>query len=127
MTNNNINNEDEFDVVELAQDLQFARGIADGSIELQYDDTAPVPELPPVGSPVMTVRPVRLPWEVDQAVQRIAKSRGITMSEFIRGLIVDAVADTPAADDPVTEIRRDLSKMQRALDRLASERANEAA
>lgn len=75
-------------------------------------------KLPPPGSPVTVVRPVRLPFEIDAMVKALAEARGVTMSDLIREWVATGLAATGQAPDPVTELRRGLDTAQRALDSL---------
>ncbi|WP_432992291.1 hypothetical protein [Dactylosporangium sp. CA-233914] len=111
---------DALDPRQLAADQEFAAAIAGGAA-LDYDDTAAVPELPRAGAPVMVVRPVRLPYDVDAAVKQMAARLGVTPSALIRSWVEAAVDDSEAAD-PVTELRRSLDTAQRAAAALAADR-----
>lgn len=75
-------------------------------------------KLPPAGSPVTVVRPVRLPFEVDAMVKALADARGVYMSDLIREWVTAGLATAGATPDPVTEIRTWLGRAQRALDSL---------
>jgi hypothetical protein len=91
--------------------------------DLTYVDTGEteaelLAKLPPSGSPVSVVRPVRLPFEIDAMVKALAEARGVTMSDLIREWVTSGLASTGAPPDPVTELRRGLDTAQRALDTL---------
>jgi hypothetical protein len=111
---------DEIDYAEIAAGQEFAKAVATG-LPLEYDDAAPVPDLPPAGAPVMIVRPIRLPFEVDATVKRIAELQGTNPSALIRRWVEDAVAER-SEDDPVTELRRSLDVAQRAAAALYANR-----
>ncbi|MEU7871265.1 CopG family transcriptional regulator [Dactylosporangium sp. NPDC049140] len=108
---------------QLAADQEFAAAVAGGA-PFDYDDTAVVPDLPPPGAPVMVVRPVRLPSDLDAAVKDLAARQGVTPSALIRGWVEAAVDDTT---DPVTELRRSLDAAQRAANELTADRHRDAA
>jgi hypothetical protein len=113
------------DPAQLAADQEFAAEIAAGA-PLDYDDATSVPELPPANAPVMVVRPVRLPYDVDAAVKDLAVRQGATPSALIRGWVEAALDDDNNAD-PVTELRRSLDAAQRAVRELAADRHRDAA
>ena len=83
---------------------------------------APVDLLPPPGAPVSVLRNVRLPYEVDSALEAAAHARGTTVSELIREAI-DALlaAEADGTPDPVVALRLTLAAARRAVDRLAAE------
>ena len=105
--------EDRLDHTQLAIDQQFATAFMGGEVELVYDDHAAAPALPPPGSAVMVVRPVRLPADLDAAVRDLAARRDTTASALIRSW-VEAALDDQSSADPVTELRRSLERAQRA-------------
>jgi hypothetical protein len=105
--------EDRFDHAQVAADQAFAAAFVAGEAELAYDDRAPAPELPPLGTAVMVVRPVRLPADLDAAVRELAGRRDTTASALIRSW-VEAALGEDRATDPVTELRRSLERAQRA-------------
>jgi hypothetical protein len=97
--------------------------VLDAAQNLTYVDTGETEEellakLPPPGSPVTVVRPVRLPYEIDAMVKALAKARGLTMSDLIREFVTNGLAGAGQTPDPVTELRRGLDTAQRALDSL---------
>jgi predicted DNA-binding protein len=66
------------DLPERAEDVQaFMEG-------LEFGGDAPGGELPPPGAPVMVVRSLRLPVELDQRVKGAAEQRGVPTSTLIR-------------------------------------------
>jgi predicted transcriptional regulator len=109
---------------QLAADQEFAAAIATGT-PLDYDNTAPAPDLPPPGSPVMVVRPVRLPTDIDAAVKQLAAEHGVTPSALIRGWVESAV--TGSDTDAVEELRTIQAAAARALERINSDRLRDAA
>jgi hypothetical protein len=109
---------DDFDWQAAAQTDRLAHGLADGSIELAYDD-GPTPELPPADAPVSVVRPIRLPYDVDEAARKLAAQRGVSVSVVLREWIIAGLEAGGAQPDPVTELRRSLDVAQRALNRIA--------
>jgi hypothetical protein len=121
----------------MSEDLEFQdlaaaerdmHAIADGSLELVYDDSAPVPDLPPPGAPITVVRAARLPYEIDAAVVSLAEQRGVTVSAMVRDLIATGLEVTiGVAPDPVTELRRSLDAAQRAARELTADRHRDAA
>ncbi|MEV0567293.1 CopG family transcriptional regulator [Dactylosporangium sp. NPDC050588] len=117
---------DDLDHAQIAADQEFARAFAAGEVELVYDDSAPVPELPPVGAPVTVVRPVRLPHEVDAAVKRLADQTGTTPSALIRRWIEAALVNE-TTPDPVAELRYLSAAVQRIAETLDSDRTRNAA
>lgn len=105
--------DDDIDYAQIAEDQQFAKAYIAGEVELTYDDSAPVPELPPPDAPVRVVRPVRLPYEVDKAIRELAARRDTTPSALIRDWVVAALEESTSLD-PAVELRRSLDSAQRA-------------
>jgi predicted DNA-binding protein len=66
------------DLPERGEDVQ---AFMDG---LEFGEDAPDGELPPPGAPVMVVRSLRLPVELDQRVKAAAEQRGVPTSTLIR-------------------------------------------
>jgi len=86
--------------------------------ELIYDDSLPVPELPPEATDeemdnVMIVRTFRMPTRLDTKVRTIAKKRGLDVSALLREWIAEMVA-ADAADVPVSlaDIMRAVASVQ---------------
>jgi hypothetical protein len=119
-----MSDDDDLDFAQLAADQELAKAIAAGA-EILYDDTAPVPEIPPPGAPITVVRTVRLPFDVDTAVQQLADQQGTTPSALIRGWVVAALES--ATTDTAEELRTIQAAAQRALEPLASDRLRHAA
>lgn len=67
-------------MAEVPEDGDGVRAFLDG---LEFGDGAPG-ELPPPGAPVMVVRSLRLPVELDQRLKAAAERRGIPMSTLVR-------------------------------------------
>lgn len=116
--------DDELDYEQVAEDLKFAKAWMAGDVDLTYDDTAPVPELPPAGAPVMVVRPIRLPYEADQAIQEIARERGVKPSALLRDWILDDLeADRVLSQqDPAVLLRGLQAGLERVIDNLTAGR-----
>ena len=51
---------------------------------LEFDGDAAEDEVPPRGAPVMVVRSLRLPFELDQRLKAAAKRRGVPTSTLVR-------------------------------------------
>jgi predicted DNA-binding protein len=51
---------------------------------LEFDGDATEDEVPPRGTPVMVVRSLRLPFELDQRLKAAAKRRGVRTSALVR-------------------------------------------
>jgi predicted DNA-binding protein len=66
------------------------------------DEAALLDSLPPTGSPVMVVRSLRLPLELDQAVVVAAKAAGIPKTSWIRQAIEMALAVEAEDDQPIS-------------------------
>ncbi|MEC3918234.1 ribbon-helix-helix protein, CopG family [Nocardia sp. CDC160] len=84
-----------------ARDLSEAMALADAfeAGELVIDDSAPVPELPPVTEPVeeqLVVTTIRLTLSQREAIQAICEARGVDRSALIRGWINEGLAETDA-------------------------------
>ncbi|HYN97673.1 MAG TPA: hypothetical protein VES42_27865 [Pilimelia sp.] len=58
--------------------------------------------LPPEGSPVMVVRSLRLPMDVDDAVAAAAQADGVTKTAWIRQAIEMALSLQAADDQPIS-------------------------
>lgn len=110
-------NDDDLDYAQIAEDQEFARRIAAGEPLTPVDNpdeaAALIAQLPPSGAPVRVVRPVRLPYDVDKAVQELAARRDTTPSALIRDWVIAALEDS-ASLDPATELRRSLETATRA-------------
>ena len=84
------------DVAELMNNLTF--------------DPPPTPQqaaellasLPPEGTPVMVVRSLRLPMDVDDAVAAAAKADGVTKTAWIRQAIEMALSLQTGDDQPIS-------------------------
>jgi predicted DNA-binding protein len=64
---------------------------------LEFDGDAAEDEVPPRGAPVMVVRSLRLPFELDQRLKAAAKRRGVPTSTLVREWI--ALEPTALEDD----------------------------
>jgi predicted DNA-binding protein len=51
---------------------------------LEFGEDASEEELPPRGAPVMVVRSLRLPFELDQRLKAAAQRRGVPTSTLLR-------------------------------------------
>jgi predicted DNA-binding protein len=51
---------------------------------LEYGEDAAEDELPPRGAPVMVVRSLRLPFELDHRLKAAAQRRGVPTSTLVR-------------------------------------------
>ncbi|GGM52914.1 hypothetical protein ACFFX1_55265 [Dactylosporangium sucinum] len=111
------------DYDQIAKDQEFARAFAAGETQLTYDDTAPIPELPPAGAPVMVVRPIRLPFDADQAIQDIAARRGMSVSALLRDwILADLEADQVISqEDPAVVLRGLQAGLGRVIDNLTAQ------
>lgn len=124
--------DDDIDYAQIAADQEFAKAFNADEIELTYDDSPEAAaeaerRLPPPGAPVTTLRTVRLPWELDQAVQELAARRDTTPSALIRDWVIAALEDD-ASLDPATELRRSLQSATRLAEQiLSSDRHRDAA
>jgi predicted DNA-binding protein len=58
--------------------------------------------LPPQGSPVMVVRSLRLPVELDEAVAGAAETAGVTKTAWIRQAIEMALTMESEDDQPIS-------------------------
>jgi hypothetical protein len=117
---------DDLDHAQIAADQEFARAFTAADVELAYDDTAAVPELPPVGAPITVVRPIRLPHDIDAAVKQLAERAGTTPSALIRRW-VEAALVNETTPDPVAELRYLSAAVQRIAETLDSNRTRDAA
>lgn len=68
---------------------------------LEFGAHAPEDELPPAGAPVMVVRSLRLPVEVDARVKAAAAQRGVSTSTLIREWIEQELAALDH-DEPIS-------------------------
>lgn len=119
---------DDIDLQKLAETERIGKAIAAGELELVPDDGAPVPDLPPPDAPVNVIRPIRLPYDLDVQVRRLAAERGATISAMLRDLIASGLeVTTGVAPDPVTELRRSLDVAQRAAALLYADQHRDAA
>ena len=51
---------------------------------LEFDGDAPEDEVPPRDAPIMVVRSLRLPSELDQRLKAVAQRRGVPTSTLVR-------------------------------------------
>ena len=66
------------------------------------DEQALLDSLPPAGSPVMVVRSLRLPTELDEAVAMAAKAAEVPKTTWIRQAIEMALAVQAEDDQPIS-------------------------
>ena len=66
------------------------------------DEQALLDSLPPAGSPVMVVRSLRLPVELEQAVAAAAKAAAVPKTTWIRQAIEMALAVQAEDDQPIS-------------------------
>lgn len=112
--------EDDIEWQTHAETERLARGIAEETLILTFDAEAPAPVLPPRDAPVSVVRPVRLPFDVDEAARKLAEQHGVPVSVLLRDWIVAGLESASGVTpDPVAELRRSLDVAQRALNRIA--------
>ncbi len=102
----------EIEMVEAAKNAQPGPPIS------KAEEAEILASLPPAGSPMRVVRPVRLPYDLDETVQELAAARGVSVSAFIRECVADAVAGAVRGNDPQVELRRLLSRALRAVESL---------
>jgi hypothetical protein len=118
-------NDDDLDYAQIAADQDFARRIAAGE-PLEVDDTAEVPDLPPPGAPVMVVRPIRLPFEADQAIQEIARRRGVTPSALLRDwILAELEAHHTVEEDPMVALGIIQAGLQRVVNKLRAQQQHQ--
>lgn len=128
-----MHDEDDLDFERLAEDQRVAKALAAGELELTpVDDPAEeerlLAQLPPPGAPINVIRPVRVPFDVDEQVRQMAAERGVTISAMLRDLIVAGIAAVDEDDvDPAIELRRSLDLAQRAAAALTADRHRDAA
>ncbi|MET7396288.1 CopG family transcriptional regulator [Dactylosporangium sp. NPDC005572] len=123
---------DNFDLQSLAETERIGREHAAGELDLQpVTDPAEAARLlatmPPPGAPVSVVESVRLPYDVDEAIRKVAAARGVSVSAMIREWIVKGLAEADDAPDPLAELRHLGAAVQRVADRLASREHRDAA
>ena len=74
--------------------------------------------LPPSGSPMMVVRSVRLPFEVDERLHAIASGRGLRPSELVRQFVESAIEALDRPGQPMVPLELALHAVQDALRRV---------
>jgi hypothetical protein len=63
--------------------------------------------------------PIRFPADLLEKVRRAAETDGVTVSEWVRQTIADALAQRDQGDDDTTTIARELERLARKLRRSA--------
>ncbi|WP_250002813.1 hypothetical protein [Actinoplanes sp. M2I2] len=91
------------DIPQSAEQLAtFMEGLTFQPPPAPEDEQALLESLPPVGSPVMVVRSLRLPTELDQAVAAAAKAAEVPKTTWIRQAIEMALAVQAEDDQPIS-------------------------
>lgn len=67
-----------------------------------HEEQALLDALPPAGSPVMVVRSLRLPVDLDEAVAAAAKATAVPKTTWIRQAIEMALAVQAEDDQPIS-------------------------
>ena len=80
----------------------FMAGLSFEPAPAPQDEQALLDALPPAGSPVMVVRSVRLPTELDEAVAMAAKAAEVPKTTWIRQAIEMALAVQAEDDQPIS-------------------------
>ena len=80
----------------------FMAGLSFESPAGVQDEQALLDALPPAGSPVMVVRSLRLPAELDQAVAAAATAAAVPKTTWIRQAIEMALAVQAEDDQPIS-------------------------
>lgn len=80
----------------------FMAGLGFEPAPTEREEVALLDSLPPAGSAVMTVRSLRLPIELDQAVAAAAKAAEVPKTTWIRQAIEMALAVQAEDDQPIS-------------------------
>ncbi|MEV4343070.1 hypothetical protein AB0J83_01125 [Actinoplanes sp. NPDC049596] len=80
----------------------FMAGLSFEPPPAPQEEQALLDSLPPAGSPVMVVRSLRLPTELDQAVAAAAKAAEVPKTTWIRQAIEMALAVQAEDDQPIS-------------------------
>ncbi|MEV0032813.1 hypothetical protein [Nocardia sp. NPDC050793] len=83
---------------------------------LRFDDSAPEPELPGSGTPVLVSRTVRIPLDIDARLKAEAKRRGVPDAVVFREWLEIGMGSQSQNDDTLVRF----GEVQRALEGVLS-------